>query len=166
MADVNTALTKIWVLAAPATDFADCAAAGTALLGGKEVQCTQSIADIVRTREVKESTCINKDLVKVSLGTMKYEPIEVGMFFDAADVEGQKLLKDAMVSGDKLSIGIELSDRDTSVGSTGVQGTLFWFNVYVSGDAVSFTKDELVGYTVTLNVDGSVNECPAKAGTA
>ena len=166
MATIDTQLTKIWVIPAPATDFADCAAAGTALLGGKEVQCTQSIADIVRTREVKESTCINKDEVKVSLGAIKYDALEVGMFFDPSDVEGQKLIKDAMESGDMLTIGIELSDRDTVIGTTGVQGSLFWFNVKVSGDSILLPNDELVGYSATLNIDGSLHECPAIAGAA
>ena len=165
MADVNVQLTKIWVIPAPSADLADCAAAGTALLAGVEILCTQTIADIVRTREVKESSCINTDEVKVSLGGIKYAPLDVSMFFDPLDAAGQKLIKDAMVSGDKLTIGIELSDRDTAIGVTGVQGTLFWFNVKVSGDGVMFPADELVGYTATLNVDGSVHECPAIAGS-
>jgi len=52
MNSINVQGTKTYILDVPATDFADCTAAITAIHAGKEIACTQALGDLIRQRAI------------------------------------------------------------------------------------------------------------------
>ncbi len=162
---LNSQGTKIWIADVPATPWADCSAAATALLAGTQVGCPQSIGAIEETRAVTEYKCMSSNDTAKALGSITRGNIEIGLLFDPEDVEGQAKLKAAWLANTEFIVGIELPDADVSAGPTGANGTIFWFKGAISGVSTGIAQDEAVTYTVTIEISSNVTECAKKAGT-
>lgn len=162
---LNSQGTMIWIADVPAAGFADCPAAITAIKAGKLVGCPQSIGAIEETRAVTEYKCMSSNDTAKALGSITRGNIEIGLLFDPKDTAGQKALKDAWLANEEFIVGVELPDADTSTGSTGASGTIFWFAGSISGVSTGIVQDEAVTYTVTIEIASNVTECPMVPGT-
>ena len=165
MKQINVQGTKTFILDVPATDFADCTAAVTAILAGKEVGCTQALGDLVRTRAITEYSCINNNGSSKSAGKISYSDFDIEMLFDPDDTTGQKALLDAFESNTPIIFAYESPDIDTTAGTTKASGTIVWTKAILAGDAISYPVDGLVGYKVTVSPFDGFNICKAVAGT-
>lgn len=136
------------------------------ILAGDAVVCPQSIGSLEQTRPVTEYRCLSTNDSAKSVGSIGRGNIELGLLFDPEDTAGQDALAAAFAANTEITIGIELSDRDISVGPNGVSGTIFAFNAYVSAVSVGIEQDAAVTYTVTVEISSDITELAAVAGTA
>lgn len=136
------------------------------ILAGDAVVCPQSIGSLEQTRPVTEYRCLSTEDSAKSVGSIGRGSIELGLLFDPTDTAGQDALATAFANNDEITVGIELSDRDTTVGPTGVSGTIFAFNAFVSAISVGIEQDAAVTYTVTVEIASAITELAAVAGTA
>ena len=166
MTTINVQGTKTFILDVPAAAFADCTEAITAIQGGAEALCPQSLGDLARTRAVTEYSCISSNDSSKSTGKLSYGDFTIELLFDPADAAGQTALFDAMEANTPIIIGMESPNADVSVGSTGASGDIVWTEALVSGDTMAFPVDGLVGYSVTLAPYGGFNRCATVAGSA
>jgi len=158
--------TKIWIVDQPATAWADCSAATTALLAGKQVGCPQSIGDITETRSVNEIKCLSSNASVKSLGAISRGSIAIDMLYDPDDAKGQAALRDAFVHATPIVIGIELSNNKTPSAATKKgNGTIYYFNALISGVTTGIAQDSAVVYKVTIEIAGEIMTCPAVLGT-
>jgi len=163
---INAQGTILYVLPVPATPFADCTAAVTAIKAGKQVLCPQDLGEITRTRDIKEYSCLSSNDVLKSAGAMKLGEVTVGMLLDPDDISGQTALYDAMEANDTVIFAFELANADTTLGDTDASGTIFWYTGVISGDGISIAMDEAVLYSSTISLTGTQNKCAAIAGSA
>ena len=162
---INSQGTKIFVVAKPATAWADCTASATAILAGKQVLCPQSLGAIEQTRSVTEYKCLSSNDSKKILGAISRGSIDIGMLFDPTDTAGQKDLASAFENNTPVIIGIELPDADTKVGTKGAQGTIKWFEGGISSESIPIEMDTAILYNVTVEISSKVTTCPMIAGT-
>tara|TARA_R110000772_G_scaffold5454_1_gene19458 strand:- start:12066 stop:12593 length:528 start_codon:yes stop_codon:yes gene_type:complete len=127
--------------------------------------CPQSVGAIEETRAVTEYKCMSTNDTAKALGAIERGNIEIGLLFDPTDTLGQAELKAAFAANVIVGVGIELPDRDISIGSTGVSGTIFYFEGAISGVSTGIVQDEAVTYTVTVEIASIVTEYEAVAGT-
>ncbi len=166
---LNSQGTKVTVIRpVPSTSpiFVDCAAAITAIQAGKLIGCPQSLGDISETRAVKEYKCLSSNESAKALGGISRGSMEIGLLLDPTDALGQAELKAAFKANENVIIGIELPDIDTTIGSTGASGTIYWFEAGVSAVSTGIAMDSAITYTATLEISSDVTECAAVAGTA
>jgi len=149
---LNSQGTKVYVSAV--TTIADCAAAVTAVQGGKLVGCPQTLGELSETREVTEYKCLSSNESAKALGAISRGSFEIGLLLDPDDVTGQKELKDAFSANTEVMIGIELPDTG------GANGTILYFTAGVSGVSTGIEQDAAVTYTVTLEISSAITECP------
>ena len=166
MKDINVQNTQTYILDVPATPWADCTAAVTAILAGKKIGCTQALGDLVRTRAITEYSCIDSNSSSKAAGVISYSDFDIEMLFDPEDTAGQGALLTAFNDNKPIIFAYESPDIDTSVGTTGASGTIVWTNAVLSGDAISYSKDGKVGYKVTVSPYGGFSICKAVAGHA
>ena len=152
------AATAATITGTPATDI-------PIILGGDAVGCPQSIGNIEETRAVTEYKCMSSNESAKALGSIERGNIEIGLLFDPTDITGQLALKTAFTDNTIVGVGIELPDRDISVGPNGVSGTIFYFEGAISSVSVGIAQDEAVLYTVTVEIASEVVEYAAVAGT-
>ena len=156
---LNSQGTMVYVVDKPATDWADCTAAVTAIHGGDLVGCPQSLGDLSETRSSTEYKCLSSNESVKALGGISRGSLEVGLLLDPTDTKGQKKLKDAFAANTPVIIGIELPNKPTS--GTPKNGTIYWFVASVSGVSTGIAMDAAISYTVTLEISSSITECPA-----
>lgn len=154
---INSQGTKTYIVDIPASEWADCTAAVTAIQAGDEIGCPQSIGSLEETRGVTEYKCLNSDDTAKALGTVSRGNVEIGLLFDPDDTTGQAALKAAWAANSSFRIGIELSNKPDA----GTNGTMFWFEGAISGISTGIVADEAVTYTVTIEVASAITECPA-----
>lgn len=135
------------------------------ILGGDVVGCPQSIGSIEETRNVTEYKCMSSNDTAKALGSISRGNIQLGLLFNPDDTAGQDALKTAFQTNAVIGVGIELPDRDITVGSTGVSGTIFYFEGGVSAVSVGIEQDAAITYTVTIEISSEVTEYAAVAGT-
>jgi len=164
---LNSQGTKVYVLDVPVTDpmFADCAAAVTAVQGGKLVGCPQSLGDLSETRSSTEYKCLSSNESVKALGGISRGSLELGLLLDPDDTEGQAALKAAFIANTPVIIGIELPNNSTAATMSDGNGTVYWFVASVSGVSTGIAMDAAISYSVTLEISSSITECPAVAGT-
>jgi len=155
MTATNTQNTTTYILDVPATPWADCTEAITAIQLGSEALCPQSLGDLSRTRNITEYSCISSnDSVKAS-GKMSYGDFNIELLFDADDAAGQKELFDAIEENTPIILALEASD----MASGGTSGTIIWTEAIVSGDTIAFPVDGKLGYNVTISPYGGYSRC-------
>ena len=141
--------TKTYIVDVPATKWADCAAAVTALEAGAEALCTQSIGNLTRSRDITEYGCMSSDESTKSAGSIKYGDTTIELLFDNDDATGQAALLKAFDDNESVIIGFKHSDGKTIVWSEGV----------LAGDEIAYPADGKVGYSVTVSWYGGFNRC-------
>ena len=140
--------TKLY-LVATGTSVVDVAAIATAISGGKQIGCLQSIGDISMTRAVQEYTCISSDDSTKSIGSVSLGNQEISTLFNAADAAGQQDLIDAWDNKTRRILIIELNDQITP--TTG-NPTYITYEVFPSGVAIPLAKDAAVLYNATIEI--------------
>ncbi|MCD6432521.1 MAG: hypothetical protein J7L21_00625, partial [Sulfurimonas sp.] len=90
----------------------------------------------------------------------------IELLFDPKDADGQGALFTAMENNTPVIIAMESPNADVSTGTTGASGDIVWTECLVSGDAISYPVDGLVGYSCTLAPYGGYTRCSGVAGTA
>lgn len=166
---INSQGTRIFVLDKPTSDplFADCDAAATAILAGKQVLCPQSLGNLEQTRSVQEYKCLSSNDSKKITGAISRGSLDIGMLFDPADTAGQQHLIDAFEKNEPFIVGIEYPDVDVSLGTNGnPHGTIRWFEAVLSREAEIVEMDAAILYEVTAEVSSAITKCPMVAGTA
>jgi len=154
---LNSQGTKIYVIDVPATAWADCTAAVTAVQAGKLVGCPQSLGELSETRTVTEYKCLSSNDSAKALGAISRGSLEIGLLLDPDDAAGQKALVDAFASNTEVIIGIELPDASAP---TGKNGTIYWFKAGVSGVGTAIEQDAAISYKVTLEISSAITVCP------
>ena len=161
----NVQGTKVYILPVPATSYADCTAASTAIMAGDEALCPQSLGELTRTRAITEYSCISNNSSVKAAGKISYGDFSMELLYDQADTKGQQALLDAFENNTPIILALVADDADVTVGPKGAQGSLVWTEATVSGDGIAFPNDGLMGYNVTIAPYGGYNRCPAVAGT-
>lgn len=140
--------TKIY-LVATGTAVATAANCATAISGGKQIGCLQSIGDISITRAVQQYNCISSDKVSKSAGSVSLGNQEISTLFNAADTAGQQDLIAAWDDKERRILIIELNDQITP--STG-NPTYITYEVFPSGITIPLAKDAAVLYNATIEI--------------
>ena len=166
MNSVDVQGTKTYIVDVPASEWADCTAAISAIHSGKEALCPQSLGDLARTRAVTEYSCISNNESVKSTGKISYADFTIELLFDPDDTAGQKALYDAMENNTAIILAMEADNADTSAGTNGASGDIVWTKARVSGDTLSYPVDGLVGYSVTIAPYGGYVRCADVAGTS
>ena len=148
--------TKVYILDVPATPFADCSAAVTAIQAGAQALCPQSLGEFTRSRESTELGCMSSNETLKATGKMTYGDFTMELLFDMADTTGQKKLFDAMEANTPVIIGVE-----SPFTSPNTSGDIIWTEAIMTGDGISYPDGSKVGYSVTLAPYGGFQRCPA-----
>ncbi len=167
MVSTNVQGTHVWLCdPAPAiTPWADCTAAVGAITSGFEALCTQAIGDLTRERAVNEYSCIDSNESQKSTGSISYGDVTIELLFDNEDLAGQAYLLNAFDTNIPFVIGLEHSDVDDTAGTGNGTGTIIWSEAKASSDAISYEKDGLISYSVTVTFYGGYSRCPMVAST-
>ena len=142
--------TQVHVVDVPATAWADCGAAVTAIQAGDLVGCPQSIGNLEETRTATEYKCLSSNETAKAMGSISRGSIEFGLLLDPGDTAGQDALRTAFETNSEVIIGLELSDKD----SGGTNGTIYWFPAFVSVVSTGIEQDSAVTCTVTVEIAG------------
>ena len=149
IAAVDVQGVQVYILDVPATPFTDCAAAITAIEGGAEATCPQSLGELTRSREVTEIGCMSSNETTVSAGKMTYGDFTIDLLFDMADASGQAALTTALEDNTPIILGIQAVNDD-----------IVWTNATVTGDGIGFPDNSKISYSVTVKPYGGYNRCP------
>jgi len=155
---VNVQGSTVYIIDVPATDWADCTAATTAILAGKKATCIQGFGDLSRTREIVEYSCQDSNSSDKAAGKMSYGDLEVKLLLDSKDTAGQKALYDALENNTPVIYAIESPNK---VATSGKSGDLIYTKCLVSGDKVGYPENGKITYDVTLSPYGGYLRCPA-----
>ena len=166
MTAIDVQGTKTYITDVPATAWADCTEAITAIQAGDEALCPQSLGDLARSRAVTEYSCISSNDSMKSTGKMTYGDFAIELLFDPADAAGQLALFTAMENNTPIILAMESPNADITLGEVGASGDIVWTEAKVSGDTISYPVDGLVGYNVTLAPYGGFLRCATQAGAA
>ncbi len=121
----------------------------------KEIGCLQSVGDLAETRTVTSYSCMSSNESTKALGGVERGALELGVFLDPEDVEGQEELRNAFMNNTSVDVELELSN------TLGVNGTMYQFTGQVSGYNTTIQKDEIVGVNFTVEITSSITEVPA-----
>ena len=166
---INSQGTKVYILDVPATAWADCKAAVTAIQAGKLVGCAQSLGSLSATRSSTTYKCLSSNQVAKSLGAMEYGNLEIGLLLSPDDTAGQGAMKKAFADNTQVIVGIELSNMANGTpAATAVpgSGTIYWFKAGISGVSTEIAMDAAVLYNVTLEISSEITECAMKENIA
>jgi len=136
-------------LVATGTDVSDAAAIATAISGGKQIGCIQSIGDITMSRAMQEYTCISSDESSKSQGSISLGNQEISTLFNAADAAGQQDLIAMWDDKERRILIVELNDEITP--TTG-NPTYITYEVFISNVSMPMAKDAAVLYNATLEI--------------
>lgn len=120
--------------------------AATAIAGGEELVCVQSIGDIGWTAVVNEYSCIDSNATSKSRGSVSLGNQELSLLFNALDTGGQDLLRTMALSGERKQLVVVLNDN------AGVSPTYFFYTVFLSGQTIPIAKDAAVLFNTTLEI--------------
>lgn len=120
--------------------------AATAIAGGEELVCVQSIGDIGWTAAVNEYSCIDSNATSKSRGSVSLGNQELSLLFNALDTGGQDLLRTMALSGERKQLVVVLNDN------AGVSPTYFFYTVFLSGQTIPIAKDAAVLFNTTLEI--------------
>lgn len=120
--------------------------AATAIAGGEELVCVQSIGDIGWTAAVNEYSCIDSNATSKSRGSVSLGNQEISLLFNALDTGGQAMLRTMALSGERKQLVVVLNDN------AGVSPTYFFYTVFLSGQTIPIAKDAAVLFNTTLEI--------------
>lgn len=122
----------------------------TAIAGAKEIDLIIELGDIdLGTKATSEVTLQNKDQSYTVGGSTTAGEISPQLIYDAADVEGQKILKDMWRTGEKKKMIIVFDNQITPV--TG-NPTSVTFTALVTKPTLGVAKDNIFTYTPTIKM--------------
>lgn len=119
--------------------------AATAVAGGEEITCVQSIGNITWTAAVQNYSCIDSNSAKKSRGSITLGNQALSLLFDAFDTAGQDVLRDMAITGDRKQLVIVLTDGGTTP-------TYFFYEIFLSGQDIPIAKDAAVMFDVTVEI--------------
>lgn len=120
--------------------------AATAIAGGEELVCVQSIGDIGWTAAVNEYSCIDSNATSKSRGSVSLGNQELSLLFNALDTGGQAMLRTMALSGERKQLVVVLNDN------AGVSPTYFFYTVFLSGQTIPIAKDAAVLFNTTMEI--------------
>lgn len=120
--------------------------AATAISGGDEITCVQSIGAIAWTAAVQEYSCIDQSDTTKSRGSISLGNQELSLLFNALDAGGQDVLRDIAISGKRKQLVIVLNDN------AGVSPTYVFYTIFLSGQSMPIDKDTAVMFNVTVEI--------------
>lgn len=142
----NSQGTKVYI-ADSGTAVTDATAIATAISGGDQIGCIQSLGSISTSRSVQEYSCLSEDSTVKSSGSMSLGNIAIELLFDALDAAGQATLRSAYTANSSHVFIVELND------DAGANPTYITFDGFVSSEEVSAQKDNAVMYNVTVELN-------------
>ena len=151
MAKMNVQNTQLYVVDVPATAWADCTAAVTAIKAGKKAECIQAFGELSRTRDVKEYSCQDSNGSDKAAGKIAYGDITIGLLLDPENKTGQEALFNAMENNTAVVVGFESPE-----------GSIIWTEALVTGDKIGMPDGGRYLYDVTISPYGGFNRCPKK----
>ena len=146
MAFVDSTGTDFYLVATSvaATTKAECT---TAISTAKRIKNLKTFGDIGGTRAVSESKFLSADDSIKSMGSISYGNMPVECLFDAADTEGQSILKTAYSDNSERKMIIKNTD-----------GTFTVLNVKISASMKTYNIDEFVIYKATIEQNSEAVE--------
>lgn len=117
-----------------------------AVLGGKEIGCTQAIGPISMSKAVTEYTCIGDKRSTKSSGSTSLGNRVISTLFDALDAAGQQELQ--LMWDDDLRRKLIMVLNDNA----GVSPTYITHQGFISNLEITTEKDAAVMYDVTLEM--------------
>lgn len=139
--------TKVY-LAPQGTDVTTIAKIETALGTAKQVNCLQTLGDLVKTYATTDYSCISSSEVLTALGTATYADMQLDVLFDADDTSGKQDLIDAFENKKRRQVIVVLSDKPNE--NVGSSPTYVTYEVAISSQGMTFAKDSAVMITSTL----------------
>jgi hypothetical protein len=137
--------TKLYLVAA-GTSVTDAAAIATAITGGVQIGCLQSIGTISVTKNVNEYTCISENSSAKSVGSSSLGNFSLSTLFNAGDSAGQADLRSMWNDGSRRILIIELNDNG------GTNPTYITFETFPSSQDIGIEKDNAVMYDMTMEI--------------
>ena len=137
--------TKVY-LAAEGTAVGTVTEIETAISGGKQIGCLNSLGEISSTRNVQEYACLSSNETAKALGSLTLGNLPIELLFDSQDAAGQADLRDAYANNTRRVMIIELNDN------AGTSPTYITFDAGISGETTSIQKDNAVLYTATVEI--------------
>ena len=119
---------------------------GTAITGGDQIGCIQTLGEINSSRSVQEYTCMSSDESAKSSGSKTLGNVNIELLFDATDSAGQSALKTMYATNTRKQFIIELNDNG------GTNPTYIIYTGFVSSETISAQKDNAVMYNVTVEI--------------
>ena len=130
-----------------ATDTA--ATVKTAITGGKEILFMPELSDFGSSKNVTSYSFINTDEIAKSLGSLTLGNFACDLMYDAADIKGQKDLRDMYAANSRRKMIVALNDQITP--TTG-NPTYIVFEVAISALNTSITRDNAVMAKSTIEL--------------
>ena len=156
----NSQGVAIYILDLPTTEWANCTEARTAIEGGKQVLCPQSLGALEETRNITEYRCLSSNESMKVAGAISRGSIEIGMLFDPNDTAGQDELIGKFESNEALRVGIIYPVAE---GSANTKGAMRYFNGFVSTQSETINMDEAVLIAATIDISSEITRCPEEA---
>jgi len=147
---INSQGTKLFLVSPPATPWATCGDAITALKAGKVIACPQSLGEVAETRQVTEYKCLSSNETAKALGAISRSSFEVMVLLDVDDRAGQQMLRDNFRNNTPLIMGIEYD------------GVMLYFNIGVSGVGTSIEQDAAISTKFSIEISSDIHECSTK----
>lgn len=133
-----------------ATNENDPAKVKTAIASAKEIDLIVELGDLaLGSRSATEKTLINRKANYKFLGSYSIGNITPQLIFDAADTEGQKILKDMWKKEQKKVMIVVFNDQITP--TTG-NPTSISFTAAISSPTIGVPKDDAITYTPTIEM--------------
>ena len=130
-----------------ATDTA--ATVKTAITGGKEILFMPELSDFGSSKNVTSYSFINTDEIAKSLGSLTLGNFACDLMYDAADIKGQKDLRDMYAANSRRKMIVALNDQITP--TTG-NPTYIVFEVAISALNTSITRDNAIMAKSTIEL--------------
>ena len=125
------------------------AAVKTAITGGKEILFMPELSDFGSSKNVTSYSFINTDEIAKSIGSLTLPNFACDLMYDAADIKGQKDLRDMYAVNSRRKMIVVLNDQITP--TTG-NPTYIVFEVAISALNTSITRDNAVMAKSTIEL--------------
>lgn len=118
----------------------------TAISGGKQIGCLQSVGETTMSRSVQEYTCISSDESTKSSGSISLGNKVISTLFNSQDTAGQQDLIDMWNNNTRRKLITKLNDN------AGISPTYIIHEGFISNVSISTEKDGAVLYDATLEI--------------
>ena len=121
----------------------------TAVTGGKEILFMPELSDFGSSKNVTSYSFINTDEIAKSLGSLTLGNFACDLMYDAADIKGQKDLRDMYAANSRRKMIVALNDQITP--TTG-NPTYIIFEIAISALNTSITRDNAIMAKSTIEI--------------